>query len=695
MGLFSAKKKKRGQGKTVRKVEPRLFSDDDTGHAPRQKTPARHRSWAWRVMGFFLVAGFWSAVAGGLAVAYIWFSLDQRGLLQIPKREPGIMILANDGSVLAEEGSFFGDAAKISQLPDYVPNAVIAIEDHRFRLHYGIDPVGLARAMTRNVLARHMVQGGSTLTQQLAKNLFLTQEKTLTRKAQEAVLAIWLESKFSKDEILQLYLNRVYFGSGAYGIEQAAHTYFNKPAAELSIIEAARLAACLKAPTNYDPATHPDESTTRAKLVLSAMQDQGFITAEDARDAIDQPSSVVTADHLPARQYAVDWIDGQMPQLVKNYDSSIVIETTINPRIQANAEQALRLRLQLNGKKFNVSQGAMVVMDNTGAVLALLGGKSYEKSQYNRATKAERQPGSAFKAFVYLAAFEHGYKPSSVEVDEPVKIGNWSPENYKHKYLGQVSLEQAFAESINTIAAKLTLNVGAAEVAQTAQRLGISSPLGHDASLALGTSEVTPLEMTAAFVPFANGGNAVSPYVVKRVTTRDGKLLYERKGNGLGQVVSPLVLGEMNQLFRAVIHQGTGTKAQFGNWDIGGKTGTSQDYRDAWFVGFTPYLTAAVWLGNDDNTPTRQVTGGSLPALIWRDVMEPAHLGLNWLPLPGTPEQQDAPAAAVAVNAGKNGGETTPDAINVAPTPTDNKPKSLFEALFGKRQQAAQDTSIY
>ncbi len=693
MGFFSKKKKKRG--KNIRKVEPRLFADDRPDPGPQRKAALKPRSWLWRLFGFFLVAGFWSAVAGGLAFAYIWFSLDQRGLLQIPKREPGIMILANDGSVLAEEGSFFGDAAKISQLPDYVPNAVIAIEDHRFRFHYGIDPVGLARAMTRNVLARHMVQGGSTLTQQLAKNLFLTQEKTLTRKAQEAVLAIWLESKFTKDEILQLYLNRVYFGSGAFGIEQAAHTYYNKSAAELSIIEAARLAACLKAPTNYDPATHPDESTTRAKLVLSAMQDQGFITAQDAKDAIDQPSSVVTADHLPARQYAVDWIDGQMPQLVKTYDSSIVIETTINPKIQANAEQALRLRLQQNGRKLGVSQGAMVVMDNTGAVLALLGGKSYEKSQYNRATKAERQPGSAFKAFVYLTAFEHGYKPSSVEIDEPVKIGNWSPENYKHKYLGEVSLEQAFAESINTIAAKLTLNVGPAEVAQTAQRLGISSPLGHDASLALGTSEVTPLEMTAAFVPFANGGNAVAPYVVKRVTTRDGKLLYERKGDGLGQVVSPTVLGEMNQIFRAVVHQGTGTKAQFGNWDIGGKTGTSQDYRDAWFVGFTPYLTAAVWLGNDDNTPTKQVTGGSLPALIWRDVMEPAHRGLNWLPLPGTPEQQQAPAATVAVNDGQNDEGAAPDVINVVPAPQESKPKSLFEALFGKRQQAEQNTTIY
>jgi penicillin-binding protein 1A len=689
MGLFSGKSPKRGQR---RRAEPRLFAgDEEEINPPERRAPKkRRRSWTMRLFSFFLVAGFWGALASGLLFTYVWFSLDQRGLLHIPQREPGIMVLANNGSVLAEQGAFFGDAAHIAQLPDYVPNAVIAIEDHRFRSHHGIDPIGLMRAISRNVLARHMVQGGSTLTQQLAKNLFLTQEKTLTRKVQEAVLAIWLESKFTKDEILQLYLNRVYFGAGAYGIEQASHTFFNKSASELSIMEAARLAASLKAPTNLDPSKHPDESTARAKLVLAAMQDQGFISAEDASNAIDQPLNIASADYLPARQYAVDWINAQLSQLVKNYDQSIVIETTIDPTIQANAEKSLRQRLAQSGKKLGVSQGAMVVMDNSGAVLAMLGGKSYEKSQYNRAIKAERQPGSAFKPFVYLTAFEHGFKPSSVEVDEPVQFGNWSPENYKHKYLGAVSLQQAFAQSINTVAAKLAVNVGPANVAATAQRLGIASPLGHDASIALGTSEVTPLELTAAFVPFANGGTGIAPYVVKRVTTRDGKLLYQRQGDGLGQVVSDEAVGQMNQLFRAVLRQGTGTKAQFGAFDIGGKTGTSQDYRDAWFIGFTPYLTAGVWLGNDDNSPTKQVTGGSLPALIWRDVMEPAHLGLSPIALPGTPEQQNQPPATTVA-------QTTeaPDVINVPAPPVDEKPKNLFELLFGKKKKPAQDGGLY
>jgi len=703
MGLFSSSKKSKRGGKG-RKAEPRLFEDDEDDEEEELSAPARKkrkspygkkkRSWLWRLIGFFLIVGFWGTVATALAFTYIWFSLDQRGLLQIPQREPGAMIVANNGSVLAEEGAFFGDAAKINQLPDYVPNAVIAIEDRRFRVHHGIDPIGLARAITRNILVGHFVQGGSTLTQQLAKNLFLTQEKTLTRKMQEAVLAIWLESKFSKDEILQLYLNRVYFGDGATGIEQAAHTFFNKSASELTVMEAARLAACLKAPTNYNPVDHPDESTTRAKLVLAAMQEEGFISAQDESDAVSQPTTAVANDSRPPRQYAVDWIDAQLPQLVKNYTESIVIETTIDPTIQANSEKALANRLQQNGKKLGVSQGAMVVLDNTGAVLSMVGGKSYGKSQFNRAIKAQRQPGSSFKAFVYLTAMEHGYTPESVEVDEPVKFGNWAPDNYEHKYLGDVTLETAFAESINTISAKLVKALGPDTVAATAQRLGITSPLGHDISLALGTSEVNPLEMTAAFVPFANGGDAVTPYVVKRITTRDGKVLYQRKGDGLGNVVAPVVLGEMNTLFRAVVREGTGVKAQFGNWDIGGKTGTTQDYRDAWFIGFTPYLTAGVWLGNDDNSPTQKMTGGSLPAVIWRDVMEPAHKGLQWLPLPGQ-QQSQPPADTVAMD--QNGEGVNPDiAANMPADQAPDKPKTIFDLLFGnKKKQQSNDNGLY
>ena len=586
-------------------------------------------------MSLALTFAVFGLIAFALAFGWTWNSLNSKGLLHIPEREPGIMMLAADGSVLAEQGAFFGDEVKISELPDYVPNAVIAIEDRRFRQHFGIDPIGLARAMARNVLSGRLVQGGSTLTQQLAKNLFLSPERTFKRKFQEMVLAIWLEGRYSKDEILQLYLNRVYFAGNTYGIDKASQAFFGKSARELNLGEAATLAAMLKAPTTYNPLTHPDESAQRTKLVLQAMADQGYISPDEQNTAITQPTQVAAADYIPAKQYAVDWVMAQLPLLVKNYDQSIIVETTIDPALQANAEQALRKRLAGEGRKLNVGEGAVVVMDGEGAVRALVGGRSYKKSQYNRAVQARRQPGSAFKPFVYLTAFEQGYDPDMVETDQPITIGNWTPDNYKHKYLGEVTLEQAYAQSLNTVAAKLGQDVGIAAVIRTARKLGITSPLSEDASLALGTSEVSPLEMATAITPFANGGNAVQAFVVTRVKTRDGAVLYERQGSGLGQVIKPGVLGEMNRLMRAVVTEGTGRKAAISGFDIGGKTGTSQDSRDAWFVGYSTYLTGVIWLGNDDNTPTKAVTGGSLPAQIWHDIMAPALAGLTPQPLPG------------------------------------------------------------
>jgi penicillin-binding protein 1A len=686
---FSGGKKKRG-GKA--RAEPQLFSGPQEGlrNSEIRTKYRRKRSLLGRLISFFLVLSFWGVVAGGLAFSYIWFSLDQRGLLQIPERQPGMMILAADGTVLSERGSFYGDAAHMADLPDYVPNAVIAIEDRRFRHHYGVDPLGLARAMIRNIMAGRMVQGGSTLTQQLAKNLFLSPEKTATRKAQEAVLAIWLESKFSKDEILQLYLNRVYFGSGAYGIDQAAHTYYNKSAAELSIMEAASLAGVLKAPTNYNPAKKPEESLARAKLVINAMVQENYISSDDALAAIDQPSQVTAPTSGPAKQFAVDWIVEQLPLLVKNIDQSVVIETTIDTQIQNNAENALRDRLAKFGKKLNVGEGAVVTLDNSGAVLAMVGGRSYSKSQYNRATKAKRQPGSSFKPFVYLAALEAGFQPDSVEVDEPFRIGGWAPENYKQKYQGAVTLEKAFAESINTVAAKLAVAVGPTKVVSTAEHLGITSTLGHDASIALGTSEVTPLELTNAYVPFANGGFATQSYVVKRIVTREGQVLYERKGDGLGRVIPAKYLSDMSRLFRAVVQDGTATKAQLLGFDVGGKTGTSQDYRDAWFVGFTPYMVTGVWMGNDDNSPTNKVTGGSLPAQVWRDVMEPAHAGFMPVALPGSPEPQTASVQQDVTDV-----ET--DLALPEPPPKPRKRKGFFESIFGglKEEKPEETDSLY
>jgi penicillin-binding protein 1A len=607
-------------------------------------------------------------------------SLDRQGMLQIPEAKPGIMMLADDGTMLSQRGSFFGDQVDVADLPDYVEEALIAIEDRRFRSHFGVDPIGLGRAITTNLMAGRLVQGGSTLTQQLAKNLFLTPERTAKRKVQELVLAFWLEHKFTKDQILQLYLNRVYFGSGATGIEAAANTFFNKPAAELTLTEAATLAGVLKAPTNYNPLNKPVESAQRTKLVLDAMADVGFISADEHQRALTAPTTVVASDYVPATQYVVDWVQAQLPQLVKNYDQSLVIETTIASPLQSLAEQQVRKHLAAQGRKLKASQGAMVLLDANGAVKALVGGKSYKRSQYNRATKALRQPGSAFKPFVYLAAVEAGYGPRSVERDEPIRIGTWEPENYRHKYLGEVTLQQAMAQSLNTVAAKLAVRVGPQTVADVAHRMGITSHLGNDASIALGTSEVTLLDLTSAFTPFANGGYAVQPYVVKRITTRDGKVLYERKGDGFGQAVSPQALGAMNSMMRAVVNEGTAKTARIRGFDVAGKTGTSQDYRDAWFIGYTTHYVGGVWVGNDDNSPTKKVTGGSIPAAIWRDVMVEALAGLSPEILPGEMREEAPEPAPYLVSSDEATGESLYS--DAPPPPPKRKKRTLMDVLF-------------
>jgi penicillin-binding protein 1A len=613
---------------------------------------------------------------------YIWFTLDKQGLLRIPERDPGIMILASDGSVLAEQGSFYGDDVRLAELPDYVPNALIAIEDRRFYSHYGIDPLGLMRAAYANYSSGRVVQGGSTLTQQLAKNLFLNPERTIERKLQEVVLAVWLEWHFTKEEILQLYLNRVYFGAGATGIEKAAETYFQKPASELNLAEAATLAGVLKAPSASNPVSNPKAAAERARLVLQSMADAGFITQAEAEQSASRPAEARTAGLASAKHYVVDWVTEQLPEFVKDYNQSLVVETTIDPKLQAQAEAALRKTLRDQGAKLGVRQGAMVVMDGGGAVLAMVGGTSYRKSQFNRVTKAKRQPGSAFKPFVYLAALERGFAPDSVAVDEPVRIGNWTPENYRKKYLGPVSLETALALSLNTVAAKLAVQVGPQAVATVAHRLGVVSELGNDASLALGTSEVTLLELTSAFVPFSNGGYPVPPFTVTRILTKDGRVVFERNGPGFPKAVSDNDLYGMNRMMRLVVTDGTGSRAAFPDFDIAGKTGTSQDYRDAWFIGYTSELIAGVWVGNDDNSPTKKVTGGLLPAEIWHDVMEPAHRGLTPRPLPGQPlvaEQQPPPSTISEVQYDEGAAEETPR----AEPPPKKKKKGFFERLFG------------
>jgi penicillin-binding protein 1A len=698
MGLFGGRRRH----SPSERREPQLFDRKKRrGAKDLERQPRRRRSF----LGWFFSFAFKSAVLGCIALAamfgYVWFSLNQKGLLQIPELQPGIMLLAEDGTVLSEQGAFFGDQVRVSELPDYVPNALIAIEDHRFRSHFGVDPVSLMRAAYENFTAGRVVQGGSTITQQLAKNLFLKPERTYSRKAQELVLALWLETKFSKDDILQLYLNRVYYGSGAMGIEKAAQVFYHKSAVDLNLTEAATLAGVLKAPSNYNPIAHPDAAAARTNLVLNAMVDADFISQGEADQAVNAPATVVASDYVPATQYVVDWVNEQLPLLVKNYGQSIIVETTIDPQLQLLAERSLRKHLNEEGKKLKVSQGAMVVMDTFGAVKAMVGGKSYQRSQYNRATKAMRQPGSTFKPFVYLAAMEQGFTPESTAFDQPIRIGNWEPGNYNQKYLGEVTLRTALALSLNSVAAQLAVRVGPENVVAVAHRLGIASHLGNDASIALGTSEVTLLELTSAFTPFANGGYSIVPFSVRRIVTRDGQIIYERSGDGLGQAMSNRDLGSMNSMMRAVVTEGTAKKAQIPDFDIAGKTGTSQDYRDAWFVGYSSYLVAGVWLGNDDNSPTKTVTGGSVPAAIWKDVMEVAHANLSPAPLPGYIEEQ--PGATDPYLVSQDEGM---DYGNDEEFETPRRKRGFFERIFGfsdepraekrrKRQSKNDNNSIY
>jgi penicillin-binding protein 1A len=542
-----------------------------------------------------------------------------------------------DGRLIGNRGDTGGESVRIEQLPDYVPNAVIAIEDRRFRYHYGVDPVGLVRAAARNVFAGDVVEGGSTLTQQLAKNMFLTPERSLKRKVQEVVLALWLETKYSKDEILEMYLNRVYFGAGAYGIDAAARRYFDREAHELTLPQAAMLAGVLPAPSYYSPTRNPEAARRRAALVLAAMAEEGFVTSAEAGQAREHPAEAASLHMSRSENYIADWVMDVLPEHLGLVERDVVVETTVDLTLQSMAERALVEGLDAKGEEYGVSEGAMVVLDGTGAVRAMVGGRSYAESQFNRAVDARRQPGSSFKPFVYLSAIEQlGYRPDTIMIDEPVTFGEWSPQNSNGKYRGPVTLKEALAFSINSVAAQLAYQVGAEAVVQTAKRMGINSPLGANPSIALGTSEVTLLELTGAYVPFANGGYAVAPFVIQRIRTADGSLLFDRTESGLGRVASLESVALMNDMLQATVEMGTGTRAALSGWPAGGKTGTSQNFRDAWFLGYTANLTAGVWVGNDSDAPTKHASGANLPAMIWSGFMTEAHQGVPVAQLPGS-----------------------------------------------------------
>jgi penicillin-binding protein 1A len=488
--------------------------------------------------------------------------------------------------------------------------------------------------LVRNVTGRGGMQGGSTLTQQLAKNLFLTQERSISRKIQEALLALWLERKYSKDQILELYLNRVYFGSGAYGVEAAAERYFGHGAKTITLSEAAVLAGLMKAPSKLAPDRNPDGAAERAAQVIAAMAQEGHISEAEAKAALAHPARARQDIGAGSINYAADYVMDMLDDTVGAIDQDIVVTTTIDARMQMAAEGALKQALDEKGAKLGVAQGALVAIDPNGAIRALVGGRDYSESQFNRVVSAKRQPGSAFKPFVYLAGLEEGLTPESIREDAPLDVKGWRPENYSRQYLGPVTLTKALSLSLNTVAVRVGLEVGPKTVAKTAHRLGVQSDLQANASIALGTSEVTPLELVAAYAPFANGGIAVQPHVILKVKTAAGNTLYQRKGASLGRVIAPQYVAMMNDMMRETLLTGTARKAELPGWEAAGKTGTSQDFRDAWFLGYTGRLIAGVWLGNDDNSPTKKASGGTLPVEIWSRFMGVA---LKGQPVAGLP----------------------------------------------------------
>ena len=579
-----------------------------------------------------LVAAIWVSVIGAGIVA--WFAYDLPDVSRIAEltRRPSVTLLAADGSQVAAFGDLYGETVRLRDLPPHVPHAVLAVEDRRFYEHVGLDIWGLMRAVVVNLRARRIVQGGSTITQQLAKIMFLTPERSLKRKVQEALLAFWLERRFSKDQILTLYLNRVYLGAGTYGLDAAAKRYFGKPATQLSIYEAAMLAGLLKAPSRYNPANDADLAEARTRLVLRAMVEAGFIRAETAQQAQRSGAQAPAPSRRAARHYA-DWVMSQIPDFVGQVDRDLVVATTLDPRLQRIAEEETRAMVAADGMARAASQAAFVALSPEGAVRAMVGGTDYGESQFNRAAQALRQPGSAFKTFVYLAALEQGFKADDRFVDAPVNVAGWQPKNYGDRYFGEVTLREAFARSLNSVAVQITQRVGPQAVAEVAQRLGISTSLEAAPSLALGTSEVTLLELTGAYTAFANKGWGVWPYAIVEIRETNGRILYQRSGGGPGRVVSPEHVNSMVDVMRAGVAWGTG-KAARPDRPAGGKTGTSQEFRDAWFIGFTAELVAGVWFGNDDGQAMDGVTGGSLPARLWGRVVGRALEGEPPRPLP-------------------------------------------------------------
>jgi penicillin-binding protein 1A len=664
------------------------------------------------------IAVIWVAIFGVAFIGFMAIDLPDISSLDHPDKQPSITYLDRSGALIAVRGGSQASApVKIEELPDYVPLAFVAIEDRRFFTHPGFDPLGMSRAVLRNLTRKKgaNLAGGSTITQQLARNLFLSANQNVKRKVQELMIAVWLEHKYTKKQILELYLNRVYFGAGAYGIEAASQRYFNKDAKDLSVGEAAMLAGLMKAPNSYSPLSDQERAGRRAMIVLNEMVQSKVITPDQRDEAIAKPISVSKTLASAHAQYFVDWLDKDIRSLIdpKNTED-LIVETTLDLPIQTDAERAVQTIMARDAKK-GVQQAAVVSVDGEGRIRAMIGGVSYADSQFNRATDAHRQTGSSFKPFVYLTAMEKGYQPTTPVVDEPYSIGDWSPENYTKRYMGLIDLQTALANSINTVAARLANDVGRDNVAATAHRLGLTAKINTDPAMALGTSEATPLEMAQAYIPFSNGGYRATVHGVIRIRTATGKVMYQYRDpgedGGRVRVVNNPALSNMNLMLRGVMARGSGTGANVAGYDIGGKTGTTSDYRDAWFDGFTGGFVTIVWVGRDDNTPMKgKVTGAGTPSAIWKTYMTSALKRIQVSPIPEgaaasgelTPVAEDAlrdllgtqadtVAASQAANDNGQGQEPPPIVtMQPIPNPEEKKKDGALDDLFSEAQKKNQ-----
>ncbi len=589
----------------------------------KKKTPKRKKrvtKQRGKIFKWLLISCFWLFIVLVMYVGYCYVTMPNIEQAIHRTRQPSTTITAENGNEIQSFGSVYSSIIMPDDLPKYVSQAIVATEDRRFYEHFGFDIISFTRAMIVNVIHRRYVQGGSTITQQVAKNLFLTSQKNIKRKVQELLLAFWLEHKFTKDQILALYMNRVYLGNGTYGIESAANKYFQKTSNDLNLREAAILAGMLKAPSRYNPIASKERANQRAKIVLQNMVNAGLITSKQMAQALTMRLGPEISDKVLGGKHFADWVYQDVNAILGEREEDVYVHTTLDQDIQEKAEKILDEAILANRNK-NVTQGAIVVMDKDGAVRAMVGGVGYEKSQFNRAVSALRQPGSAFKPFVYLTALQQGFLPNDKVMDSPIQIGKWRPENIDKQYHGEVTLKEALSKSYNLATIDLAERVGRRSIIANAKKMGITTPLVNDATLSLGTSEVRVLDMAAAYASLANGGYAVWPYGILEIFSRDGYERYMRQADEPRRILDAQSVLSLNMMLEEVINTGTGKRARL-PFFAAGKTGTSQDFRDAWFAGFTGKYVCVVWVGNDNNSPMRGITGGTLPAEIWRRVME-------------------------------------------------------------------------